>query len=259
MSKDIPQLIATIGPASGSAETLRKLKSGGMQAGRLNMSHGTHQSHSTYIDGLRRIQVPIMGDLSGPRMGTGSGHAFDSSLPAFTDKDRFDLAFAAKHQLDWIILSYAKDQNDINLLKDEMKKLRYSAKVAVKIEHQTAVDNLDQLIAHSDLVIVARGDLADAVGLKHIAPTALSIISACKKQHQPVVVATEILTSMIDAEHPTRAEATDAWLHGYVGSSGIMLSNETAIGKRPDEAVQWGSTLFQQGKRDRKQGIQLLA
>ena len=251
-------LIATIGPTSGNSASIASMAKAGMTHGRLNMSHGTHQSHHSYIELLRRENIPIMVDLSGPRTTTKSGHVFDESLPSLTAKDRFDLAFAAKHKTEWVVMSYAKNVDDVNLLKDELRRLGHHAKIALKIEHATAVQNIRELRAHCDLIIIARGDLGDALGLEHLGRTTLQLVKTCREESAQVVVATEILTSLIDTEKPTRAEAMDAWLHGYVGASGIMLSNETAVGKNPVNAVTWGERLFTQGANDRKHGIQLL-
>lgn len=251
--------IATIGPASGSKDTLTQMKEAGMTIGRLNMSHGTHQSHGEYIKALRAIDMPIVMDLSGPRVSTKDGHGFDPSLPALTDKDRYDLAFAHEQKIPWVALSYAKNNEDLDLLKDAMQDLGMQAKIITKIEHQMAIDNLDGILAVTDAILIGRGDLGDALGLEHLGRATLEIIQRCKAAKKTVAVATEILESMHQTTRPTRAEATDAWLHAYAGADGVMLSGETAVGQNPVKAVEWLCKLYQAGKRDRAAGLRLIS
>ena len=258
MSNSIFTCVATIGPESGSSQAIKELRSAGMTSGRLNMSHGTHQSHQEYINLLKKNNVATILDLSGPRTNSKNTHTFDPKLPAFTDKDRYDLAFGHKAQVDWVALSYVKNHKDIDILKENIQELGMNSKVMSKIEHQTAVDNLEEIIAASDAILIGRGDLGSSIGLENLARTTLKIIATCREKHIPVIVGTEILYSMIQKDTPTRAEATDAWLHGYAGASGIMLSNETAVGKHPEKAVQWASALFSAGQKDRLAGHRLL-
>lgn len=244
-------IIATIGPRSGD---LAKMQNAGMTMARLNMSHGTQQGHASYIEKLTELEnVQILLDLSGPRSTTTNGiHKFDPNQKNLTPKDLHDLSFGIRNNIDWVALSYVSKPEDILELRKEIRKLGSNIPIMAKIEHPKALKNITEIITVSDAIMIGRGDLGNEVGLQLLPSSTLLIIKKSLEQNKPVVVGTQILTSMIKNKQPTRAETTDAWLHGYVGATGIMLSEETAVGENPKESVRWASNLFTQGRKDRK-------
>lgn len=250
-----PEIIATIGPASKDPKIIARILKAGATMLRLNMSHGTHQEHGEFIAKIRSIapETKILVDLSGPRKNSATGHAHDPLQKSLTSKDLHDLAFAAKQGVSHIALSYVSAAEDLMELKQELKRLESRATIVAKIEHQTALTNIAEIIAATDEVIIGRGDLGHAIGLEKVPLATLSTILSCRQKNTPCYVATQILTSMLEKKEPTRSEATDAWLIGYSQASGAMLSDETALGKNPDLAVQWLSKLYHQGQRDNRE------
>jgi len=155
-------------------------------------------------------------------------------VPALTEKDRRDLAFAIEHGADWIGLSFVQRPEDVA----EARKLMggYGALMA-KIEKPSAVSGLDQIIELADGIMVARGDLGVELNPEEVPPLQKRIIEAARKTGKPVVVATQMLESMIESPSPTRAEVSDVANAVYDGADAVMLSAETAAGAWPVEAV----------------------
>jgi len=155
-------------------------------------------------------------------------------VPALTEKDRRDLAFAVEHHADWIALSFVQRPEDVA----EARKLMggYGALVA-KIEKPAAVDRLDEIIELSDGIMVARGDLGVELNPEEVPPLQKRIVEATRRSGKPVIVATQMLESMIESPAPTRAEVSDVANAVYDGADAVMLSAETASGAWPEEAV----------------------
>lgn len=155
-------------------------------------------------------------------------------VPALTEKDRRDLAFAVEHQADWIALSFVQRPEDVA----EARKLMggYGALVA-KIEKPAAVDRLEEIIELSDGIMVARGDLGVELNPEEVPPLQKKIVEATRRSGKPVIVATQMLESMIESPAPTRAEVSDVANAVYDGADAVMLSAETASGAWPVEAV----------------------
>jgi pyruvate kinase len=155
-------------------------------------------------------------------------------LAALTDKDRRDLDFALQLGVDWIALSFVQRPDDVA----EAKKLVAGrAGVMVKLEKPQAIEHLDGLIELADALMVARGDLGVELPPEEVPPLQRRIVRACRRAGKPVVVATQMLESMISAPTPTRAEASDVATAVYDGADAVMLSAETASGGYPVEAV----------------------
>jgi pyruvate kinase len=155
-------------------------------------------------------------------------------LSALTAKDRSDLAFALDHGADWIALSFVQGPDDVA----EAKKLVAGrAGVLVKLEKPAAVKRLDEIVDLADAVMVARGDLGVEIPPEDVPPLQKEIIHICRRAGKPVVVATQMLESMVNAPVPTRAEASDVATAIYEGADAVMLSAETAAGSYPLEAV----------------------
>src|SRR3989344_241012 len=139
------QIVATIGPASASAEMLRKILEAGADGARINFSHGTHGSNGGYIDSIREAardlgrHVPVIQDLAGPRMIEGTGHAFDAKAECVTEKDLKDIAFGIEKGVDYIAQSYVGSPEDIACLKGEVARLGAKTPIIAKIERREAV------------------------------------------------------------------------------------------------------------------------
>ena len=315
------KILATVGPASRSPEMLARLFKAGVDAFRVNMSHGEHADHAQTIETIRTLEkqfmrpIAILADLQGPKLRVGkfkdgqavirhSGHfTLDRNpepgddtrvelphpelfgllakgqrllindgkirlrviradeneilcsaevggvisdrkgvnvpdaevpIPALTDKDRKDLAFAMAQGADWIGLSFVQRPEDLA----EARKLMggYGA-LCAKIEKPMAVHRLDEIIDMSDGIMVARGDLGVELEPQEVPPLQKKIVNATRLKGKPVIVATQMLESMIESPIPTRAEVSDVATAIYEGADAVMLSAESAAGAYPVEAV----------------------
>ena len=315
------KILATIGPASRSPDTLRLLHDVGVDAFRLNFSHGSHEDHAASVKAIRDVQkaagnpICIVADMQGPklrcgsfeggkielrygetieiRQGTEPGKAglvvmphqelmdamvegtvlkFDDGklqvavlsndgktakakvdvpgelserkginvvntvlpMSAMTDKDRVDMAFALTLDVDYIALSFVQTSQDV---RDAREIIGDKAGIIVKIEKPSAVEDLDSILIMADAAMVARGDLGVELPLEQVPVVQRRIIRKCRALGKPVIVATHMLESMIDAPTPTRAEASDVATAIYQGADAVMLSAETAVGRHPATAV----------------------
>jgi pyruvate kinase len=315
------KIVATVGPASNSAEKLEALFRAGVDLFRLNFSHGTHDDHRAVYDRIRALEkgvgrpIGIMADLQGPKLRLGtftdkkvrleSGKAFrldldqkpgdltratlphpeifaaiepgtqlliddgnvrlnvekcgkdfaettvviggdisdhkgvnvpNAVLPLspLTQKDRTDLAFALDLGVDWIALSFVQRPEDVA---EARKLIAGRASVLVKLEKPSAIQKLNEIIELSEAAMVARGDLGVEMPPEDVPPVQREIIHACRLAGKPVIVATQMLESMVRNPVPTRAEASDVATAVYEGADAVMLSAETAAGQYPVEAV----------------------
>ena len=315
------KIIATLGPATSSADVLARLFLTGADVFRLNFSHGTHEDHAARIAMIRALEhrfdrpIGILADVQGPKLRVGrfsagrvvlqTGQPFQLDLnatpgdttrvnlphpeiieaaavgatlllddgklrlrvlrkrgdaletqimvggplsdhkgvnvpdvvlpiPALTDKDRLDLAFALEHGVDFIGLSFVQRPEDVAEAKAIVDGRAW---VMVKMEKPQALDNLDEIIGLADAVMVARGDLGVELPPEEVPLAQKRIVRAARQAGKPVVVATQMLESMISAPAPTRAEASDVATAVFDGADAVMLSGETAVGQFPYEAV----------------------
>ena len=152
---------------------------------------------------------------------------------------------AAKHKLDidYVGLSFVRNANDISILRSELDARGLSAGIIAKIENQSAVDHLDEIIEVADAAMVARGDLAVEVPFQELAYWQKIIIRMSREKGKPVITATQMLKSMVDKPRPTRAEVSDVANAIYDGTDAVMLSEETTIGNYPVEAVATQTTI----------------
>jgi pyruvate kinase len=155
-------------------------------------------------------------------------------LAALTDKDRADLAFALDQHVDWIALSFVQRPEDVA---EARRLIAGRAALLAKIEKPAAVDRIDGILELADAVMVARGDLGVELPPEAVPPLQKMIVEAARRFGRPVVVATQMLESMIEAPTPTRAEVSDVATAVYDGADAVMLSAESASGKYPCEAV----------------------
>jgi pyruvate kinase len=320
----LTKIIATLGPASDSEETITKLISSGVNIFRFNTKHGTTTWHEERIRRVQRVadtmeqNIGILLDLQGPeiRLETRDKqdikaqageiiritpsfvnmadlvciphpsvfHALklnhdilidDGSirltvreitdhyilaespedctikhrkgvnlpgvkinLPSLIADDLDKLDMASINRVDFVALSFCRNQKDIDILKQEMAKRNIQAKIIAKIESDEAVQNLDEIMSASDIIMIARGDLGVETPIERLAHLQKQIIRKCRLANKPVIVATQMLESMIQNPTPTRAEATDVANAIFDGTDAIMLSGETASGNHPVRAVQ---------------------
>lgn len=164
----------------------------------------------------------------------------DFDLPTLTDKDLADLKFALEHNFDYIGLSYVKAPTDIESLRSVLKRWGHEdVKIIAKIETKSAIENLEGIIEVADAVLVARGDLGMILGLEKVPHLQRFIVDKAIEMEKPVIIATQILESMVESPVPTRAEVVDVNTAISEGVDALMLTGETAIGKYPVEAVRW--------------------
>jgi len=247
MKNSRAQIIATIGPVSGTLKILKNMIANNLDVVRLNFSWGTYDEHHSYIANTRAAaaeagrHIPIIQDLSGPRMKSEHGHAFDADAAivagVLTEKDIRDLEFGFSEKIEYIALSYVGSADDVNELRKRLPAGDYSPKIIAKIERQEALDNLDEIIAASDAIMIARGDLGQNIPIEKVPFFERRIIIKANAAKKPVITATQMMYTMIDNPEPTRAEVTDVAFAIMLGSDAVMLSEETARGKYPVEAV----------------------
>lgn len=237
-------IIATIGHASQTDDIIAAMIDAGMTIARLNFSWDTHDMMADRISQIRRIasekgvDIPILQDLSGPRVQEGGSHHYDaSSDTGLTEKDIADAIFGASQQCDYVALSYVGSREVLDTLRTLLQEQGSSARIVAKIERRAALEHLDEIIDGSDAVMVARGDLGDAVPYEEVPFIQHHILKACKTAGKPSIVATQMLLSMVESDTPTRAEVSDVAYAIVDGATAVMLSEETAKGKHPALAV----------------------
>jgi len=328
------KILATLGPASRSPDTMRLLHDVGVDAFRLNFSHGSHEDHAASVKAIRNIQketgnpICIVADMQGPKLRCGTFkdgsielrygetieirqgvepgsdgliimpheelmnamvegtilkfddgklqvtvlsndgksakvrvdvpgplserkgiNVVNTVLPmsAMTDKDRVDMAFALTQDVDYIALSFVQTSQDV---REAREIIGDKAGIIVKIEKPSAVEDLDSILAVADAAMVARGDLGVELPLEEVPVVQRQIIRKCRALGKPVIVATHMLESMIDAPTPTRAEASDVATAIYQGADAVMLSAETAVGRHPATAVAIMDRIISAAERD---------
>lgn len=159
------------------------------------------------------------------------------SIPAMTDKDRNDLEFGIEQKVDWIGLSFVRKAEDIIELKKLIDKHEWKPRVVAKIEKPEALDNLDEIIAVTDAVMVARGDLGVEMPMQQVPVIQKRIVKKCIEAGKPVIIATQMMESMITNSSPTRAEVNDIANAVMDGADAVMLSAETSVGAYPLLAI----------------------
>jgi len=160
------------------------------------------------------------------------------SLPAITEKDEVDLAFIIEQQLDWVALSFVRRVNDIVGLREKLNQKKSKTKIIAKIEMPEALTNLREIILESDGIMVARGDLGVELPVEQVPLIQKQIIRKSIHRAKPVIVATQMMESMIDRTKPNRSEITDVANAVLEGADAVMLSAETATGNYPTLVVE---------------------
>jgi len=177
----------------------------------------------------------------------------DLSVPSMTAKDRADLAFGIAQEVDYVALSFVRRAEDMAALQAILKQAPVPIAAVAKLEKPQAIEVLDDIIAVSDAVMVARGDLGVELSPERVPSVQKSIIRAAVQAGKPVITATQMLESMIENPRPTRAEASDVANAVLDGTDAVMLSGETAVGQYPVEAVQMMERIVREAER----GLQL--
>lgn len=154
-----------------------------------------------------------------------------------TKKDKEDLVFGSEIGVDYVAQSFVQSGQDVKDLKRLLKNVGSKAKVIAKIETALALKNIDEIISEADGIMVARGDLAVETASEVVPVEQRRIVGLCRRQSKPVIIATQMLVSMTEAEEPTRAEVSDVATAVVIGADCVMLSEETAAGKHPLKAV----------------------
>lgn len=238
-------IIATIGPASCDKDILSSMIDHNMDIARLNFSWGSYPWFLDVINLIRNLSkekgkyIPIIQDLSGPRIQDENGHHFggENNLEIITEKDIQDLDFGIKNNVDYIAMSFVGNKQDIVKLRELIKERDGHQKIIAKIERKIAFSNLSEIIKEADAIMVARGDLGNEFPLEEIPFIQHKIIKETKEMGKMVIVATQMLLSMIENDIPTRAEVSDVAYAILDGADGVMLSEESAKGKHPVEAI----------------------
>ena len=328
------KIIATLGPASSSEQTIRDLFLAGADVFRLNFSHGSIEEHRERLQVIRRLErqirrpVAAVLDLQGPKLRIGHfdkgsahleggktfrldldespgdaqrvhlphGEVFAALRPGldlllddgrvrlevkasganfaettvkiggplsnnkgvnvpgvvlplspFTEKDKRDLQLGLELGVDWVAASFIQRPQDLAELR---RRIRGRAAIMTELEKPAAVERLREIVELSDAVMVARGDLGVELPPERVPSVQKAIVRECRSAGRPVVVATQMLESMIDAPIPTRAEASDVATAVYDGVDAVMLSGETAIGRYPTEAVAIMDRIISHVERD---------
>lgn len=172
-------------------------------------------------------------------------------LPALTEKDKKNINLAIDEDIDFIAHSFVRSADDVMALQKMLDERGSDIKIISKIENQEGVDNIDEIIDASYGIMIARGDLGIEVPLEQIPGIQRTIMHKCEQKKKPVIVATQMLHTMIDNPRPTRAEVTDIANAIYSRTDALMLSGETASGKYPLEAVQTMAAIAEQAEQDR--------
>ncbi len=159
------------------------------------------------------------------------------SLPCLTEKDQQDLVFALDHEVDWIGLSFVRSARDIIELKGVIRQREKHARVVAKIEKPEALKEIDEIIREADALMVARGDLGVEIPMEQVPLVQKDLVKRCLAQHRPVIVATQMMESMITSITPTRAEVNDVANAVLDHADAVMLSAETSVGQHPVEVV----------------------
>ena len=213
---------------------------------------GLMEAKSIGLDGdVLKIKIIIGGKLKSNK-GINLPN-IDVSAPSFTEKDRTDLMFGLKQDVDYFALSFVRRAQDIKDVKYLLHKMKVHTPIISKIEKPEAVENIDEIIEATDCIMVARGDMGVEVG-NHLVPSIQKrIIQKCNDAGVPVITATQMLESMTTNSRPTRAEANDVANAVWDGTDAVMLSGETASGDYPIEAVTMMDQIVMEAERTPKE------
>ena len=318
------KILATIGPACSNQVVLQEMVDLGVNAFRINMSHGSVDDKKFLFDQLKKITLEdnqrptILADLAGPKIriknvknglilnqndkiiisndknsdeeniiiSSGftfgkiskgakilindgriqlevlkkiSGHSVQVKtliggivekgkgvnfpgvaidMPALTEQDRIDLLLAIEEEADWVALSFVRSAKDKKMVDAILKEKKASIPIIAKIEKWEALEHLDKIIDTFDGVMVARGDLGVEIPQEQVPLIQKKIISMANKSGKPVIIATQLLETMVESPTPTRAEISDIANAIFDGTDALLVTGETAVGKFPDKVIE---------------------
>lgn len=172
------------------------------------------------------------------------------SLPSLTTKDKKDLAFILTQPVNWIALSFVREARDIKNLQRKIAAANHTAKIIAKVEKPEAINNIDKIIKAANAIMIARGDLGIEVPIERLPGLQKLIIEKCIQRARPVIVATQMMDSMITSPTPTRAEVTDVANAVLDGADAVMLSGETAVGVHPVKVVKAMNKIIVEAEKD---------
>jgi pyruvate kinase len=171
------------------------------------------------------------------------------TLPALTDKDLTDLDFIIDQKLDWVALSFVRNVKDLIILRNKLEEKKSKTKIIAKIEKPEAIENIRDIIVESDGIMVARGDLGVELPIEKVPLIQKQIIKKCLHRAKPVIVATQMMESMIERTKPNRSEITDVANAVLEGADAVMLSGETATGAHPTLVVETMKKIIEEVER----------
>ena len=171
------------------------------------------------------------------------------TLPALTDKDLADLDFIIEQKLDWVALSFVRNVKDLIILRNKLEEKKSKTKIIAKIEKPEAIENIRDIIVESDGIMVARGDLGVELPIEKVPLIQKQIIKKCLHRAKPVIVATQMMESMIERTKPNRSEITDVANAVLEGADAVMLSGETATGAHPTLVVETMKKIIEEVER----------
>lgn len=204
---------------------------------RILMDDGKLEVRVTGKEGTDVVTEVVYGGLMKSKKGVNLPNT-KVSMPAVTEKDWADLEFGLEHDAEWIALSFVREASEILEIKEYIRSKGKKCRVIAKIEKPEAIVNIDEIIAATDGLMVARGDLGVELPAEEVPMIQKMLVEKCNRAAKPVIVATQMLESMIDAPRPTRAEINDIANSVMDGADAVMLSAETASGKYPMLAVE---------------------
>ncbi len=240
------QIVATIGPASGQADMLKTMVERQMDVARFNFEwfvpeRALERERIILVRAAAAAAgrtIPIIADLPGPRVQLAEGHTYDRTRPfSISELDETMVRFCIDENVEYIALSFVGAADDVAHYRELVRKYNGSQKLIAKIERKAAVDAIDSIIDAADAIMVARGDLGKEISLEEIPFVQKMIVAKANAAEKPVIVATQMLLSMTEHSEPTRAEVTDVEEAILQGADAVMLSEETASGQYPVEAV----------------------
>lgn len=238
------QIIATIGPASEKEGLLRSMIEHQMDLARFNFEWFDPELTRRRIRSVRSTAeecgrpISVIADLPGPRVQLTQGHTYDDTLPfSISQRDEEMVRFCAEERIEYVALSFIGDRSEVMQYRELIRKYGGAQKIIAKIERKKAVDAIDGIIAVSDAIMVARGDLGKEILLEEIPFVQKMIVMRANAAGKPVIVATQLMLSMTERDEPTRAEVTDVEEAITQGADAVMLSEETASGDFPVAAV----------------------
>jgi pyruvate kinase len=172
------------------------------------------------------------------------------SLPCLTEKDLVDLAYIIEQDLDWVALSFVRNVNDIVTLREKLQEKNSEIKIIAKIEKPEALTHIREIILESDGIMIARGDLGVELPVEQVPMIQKNIVRKCIHRAKPVIVATQMMESMMDRVKPNRSEITDVANAVLEGADAVMLSGETAMGKHPTLVVETMKKIIEEVEKE---------